>query len=435
MNGCKVSIIIPIFNTAEYLRKCLDSCIYQTLSDIEIVAVVDGHDNHPEMEMLSKYEMTYPDKIRTIFLSERKGPGNARNEALRIAKGEYVIFVDGDDFIDFELCEKVFNALTDSSADIAVFDYYYMRDGILGLRQSNDFSAITNNDDIPFYINKIRCWFLMIKTALIVNNDLYFTGFYGEDIVTSLWYAESKKTIKINKPFYYYVYRADSPTSEMKDQKIWGFIKNYVDILKHPFCKSRSDDFVNALSFFIINYLCGYWLATLIRNKQNCLYDFCKILYDTARVYGFRSSENKLWESERIKKILYFYNDNKESVDFNEKFVVFYTQLDFIIIKERLIQLKHKLANKNIVLWAAGHYGEIIAKAMSQIGIIFEITNIDAKNNKNDAFVSWNLLRQNADVVLVTGSEFVKGVKLIVDNDAAVYDLQKYLNGSNVING
>jgi len=433
MKRKKVSIIIPIFNTAEYLRRCLDSCIYQTLSDIEIVAVVDGITNKREMEIITEYESTYPGKVRSVFLAESKGPAEARNEALRIAKGEYVIFVDSDDFIDFRLCEKVFNALKASGADIAVFEYYYMRGGILGLRQANDFSTVINNDDIPFYLNRVRCWFLMVKTAVIVDNGLFFTGFYGDDIASCLWYAASKKTIWIDEPLYYYAYREGSFVSEWKDQKFWMFVENYIDILKHPFFRARSVDFISAFSFFVINYLCGYWLTILINHKQDHLNKFCKILYDTANEYGLRAHDNRLWEVERVKRILDFFHYNNKNADFNERFIEYYEQLDFNIIKERLLQLKSILAGKNIVLWAAGHYGKIIANAMLLSEMAFEVTDIDAKGNMPGTSVSWDLLKSNADIVLVAGSEYVKGVRTIVRNDAAVYDFQKYLNGDNSI--
>ena len=429
MNKYNVSIIIPIYNTSEYIRRCLDSCIYQTLSDIEIVAVVDGYCNRREMEIIAEYERDYPKMIHSVFLTDSKGPAEARNEALRIAKGEYTIFVDSDDFIDFKLCEKVFNTLKMSSADIGVFDYYYMRNGVLGLRQTNDFSDTANFDDIPFYINKIRCWLLMIKTDLIVKNNLFFTGFYGEDIVTCLWYAASKKVIKINEPLYYYVYRNNSSVNEMKGSKFWKLVENYVDVLKHPFCKSCNADFVSALSFCVINYLCGYWLSFLISYKKRYLYDFCKKLHEITNVYGFRFNENKQWESERVKQIICFYNNNNKILDFNERFVMFYNNLDFNIINKRLMRLKQKLKNKKVILWAAGHYGKIIANAMLRSNMKFETTDIDSKSNRTGALVSWDLVKHNSDVVLVTGSEFVEGVKLIVDNNSTVYDLQKYFNG------
>lgn len=89
----KVSIIVPVYNVAEYLRRSLDSCIYQTLADIEVIAVNDCSPDERDEEILREYERENPEKIHIFRHEKNLGLGEARNTAIRNAKGEFLLFV------------------------------------------------------------------------------------------------------------------------------------------------------------------------------------------------------------------------------------------------------------------------------------------------------------------------------------------------------
>ena len=117
----KVSVIVPVYNSENYLRQCLDSLVYQTLNDIEIIAVNDGSTDNSAI-ILEEYALKFPDKIRQ-FNQENKGQACARNFGLQQAKGEYIGFVDSDDSVALDLFEKMYQLARSEKADLVECDF------------------------------------------------------------------------------------------------------------------------------------------------------------------------------------------------------------------------------------------------------------------------------------------------------------------------
>lgn len=115
---CKVSVIIPVYNGESYLEQCLDSIIGQTLKEIEIICVNDGSTDRTE-QILEKY--AGENKHIHIINQENGGAGAARNAGLRIAKGEYLSILDGDDFFEPDMLEKAYKKAKESQAELLVF--------------------------------------------------------------------------------------------------------------------------------------------------------------------------------------------------------------------------------------------------------------------------------------------------------------------------
>ena len=113
----KVSVIIPVYNTEKYLRECLDSVINQTLKEIEIICVDDGSTDS-SLNILKEY--ANKDNRFTIITQQNLHAGVARNAGLTVVKGEYVSFLDSDDYIKFEYLEKLYNKIVLEKADICI---------------------------------------------------------------------------------------------------------------------------------------------------------------------------------------------------------------------------------------------------------------------------------------------------------------------------
>lgn len=116
----KVSVIIPAYNTEKYIETCLTSLLKQTLEDIEIIVVDDGSTDST-LEVLKEYEKKYPEKI-IVYHKENGGQASARNLALSYAKGEYLGFVDSDDWVDLDMYEKMYMKAREENADIVICD-------------------------------------------------------------------------------------------------------------------------------------------------------------------------------------------------------------------------------------------------------------------------------------------------------------------------
>lgn len=116
----KISIIIPVYNVEKYLQKCLDSIINQSLKELEIICVNDSSTDG-SLEILSKYAKN--DDRFVIITQKNQGQGVARNNAIKIAKGEYIICVDSDDWIESDSLEKLYNFAEEKNADVVRFDH------------------------------------------------------------------------------------------------------------------------------------------------------------------------------------------------------------------------------------------------------------------------------------------------------------------------
>lgn len=114
----KISIIIPVYNTESYLRQCLDSVSNQTLKDIEIVCMDDGS-NDVSLDILREYERN--DERFIVLTQKHQGPGISRNRCLNHVSGEYVMFVDSDDWLDLKTCETLYKRVKSDNLDILMF--------------------------------------------------------------------------------------------------------------------------------------------------------------------------------------------------------------------------------------------------------------------------------------------------------------------------
>ena len=117
----KVSIIVPVHNSESYLHKCVDSLLAQTLPEIEII-LVDDFSSDGSRNLIDNYVNQNPGKVRKLFLEKNLRQGGARNRGMEIARGEYLCFVDSDDFVEPDMCQALYEAA--KGADMCGADYY-----------------------------------------------------------------------------------------------------------------------------------------------------------------------------------------------------------------------------------------------------------------------------------------------------------------------
>ncbi len=114
----KVSVIVPVYNVEAYLRKCLDSLVNQTLDDLEVIVVNDGSPDNSQA-IIDEYVAAYPARVVGLT-KENGGQASARNVALDVAKGDYIGFVDSDDWVDLDMYEVMYQSAVDNHADIVI---------------------------------------------------------------------------------------------------------------------------------------------------------------------------------------------------------------------------------------------------------------------------------------------------------------------------
>ena len=213
-----ISVIVPVYNTEKYLRRCLESLVHQTLKDLEILVVDDGStDRSPEI--LSEFENNYPGRVRVIR-KENGGQASARNLGIRECSGDYVGFVDSDDYVDTAMYEEMLRAALADNCDMVECSYHYLqeKDG-----QQKELATRGNirqyRDRKDMFIDPMTCpWNKLIRRRLLTDNDIWFPeGYIYED--TSFYLKLRPFVKKQAKMLGVYVYHRDRGDSTMNDNK------------------------------------------------------------------------------------------------------------------------------------------------------------------------------------------------------------------------
>lgn len=204
----KVSIIVPVYNVEKYLPKCLDSLVNQTFKDIEIICVNDDSPDN-SIDILNEYAQK-DDRVKVVT-KENGGLFSARHEGMKYINGEYVFFVDSDDWVSFSLVEKCLNAAKDENPDVVVFGAFSVREKsgkIHCKRGGYDYAKIPKNFNRKNIFNyPPTAWCKMYKTEFLKEHNIRFQEIKnGEDqlfFVHSMLCAD--KIRKVNENLYYYI--------------------------------------------------------------------------------------------------------------------------------------------------------------------------------------------------------------------------------------
>ena len=167
----EISVIIPVYKSEKYLEKCFDSILKQTFDDFEIIVVNDGSPDSSQ-QIIDRYKEQYPEKIKA-FVQENKGQAAARNFGLQYAEGEYISFVDSDDYIETNAYKTAYTYAKDNDIDIVCFGMYEVNDGE---RHAIDYRFVRNEEPkISYLLNETSPCNKLIKRSIFSENGLKFT--------------------------------------------------------------------------------------------------------------------------------------------------------------------------------------------------------------------------------------------------------------------
>ena len=179
----KISVIIPVYNVEKYLRECLDSVINQTYKDLEIICVNDASTDS-SLSILEEYALK-DSRIKVFNNDKRLNPGSSRNLGVKYATGEYIHFLDSDDWLELDAYEKLVNHLEKiGNVDVLHFlwNYYDNVDKTFvsgKYKNTQILNKIVNiNDDKDFFVNWCRsAWLKLYRKDFLINNKLFFNDY------------------------------------------------------------------------------------------------------------------------------------------------------------------------------------------------------------------------------------------------------------------
>ena len=234
MDSKKISIIVPVYNVEKYLPKCLDSLINQTYKNLEIICV---NDETPDNSLQILEDYARKDNRIKIVSQKNQGLSGARNTGAKYVTGEYIMYVDSDDWIELDTCEVAVNKAVENDADIVLWSYVReFADLSLPKKIFDEDEIVFDEADVKYKLHRrlfglcdeelrvienadsvVTAWGKLYKSGLILNNHIDFvdTKLIGtEDALFNInVFGYAKKAVFINKCFNHY--RKDNMTSLM----------------------------------------------------------------------------------------------------------------------------------------------------------------------------------------------------------------------------
>ena len=225
-----ISLIIPVYKVEKYLEKCIQSVINQTYENLQIILVDDGSPDN-----CGKICDEYAKKDHRIEVIHKSNGGlsDARNKGLEIAKGEYIGFVDSDDYIEADMYEVLYNLLKQYNADVSICNFYTVSQGKISIKNAdngiNEYNRIEILKEILLDKNiQSYAWNKLYKKELF-DEIKYPIGKKYEDIGTTFYLLEKcNKVVVTGKSEYYYINRQDSIVNNVTESTITDYIEENI---------------------------------------------------------------------------------------------------------------------------------------------------------------------------------------------------------------
>lgn len=210
----KFSIIVPVYNVAQYLPACIASLLEQTEQDFEILLIDDGSTDGLSGQLCDQYAKAHPEKIRVIH-KDNGGQGTARNLGIDLAQGDYLFFVDSDDYIHLDALSILNAQIEKSHADAYQFGFYYVHHGVLSPGESTRLPLLTplSPEEHPeLLLESPSPCLRIVRRSIFLESGIRFTGkLWYEDLRTiPKLYCHIRTLIALPNRLYYYLLRDGS---------------------------------------------------------------------------------------------------------------------------------------------------------------------------------------------------------------------------------
>ena len=311
----KVSVIIAAYNVGLYIERCMDSIVNQTLKDIEIIVVNDGSTDDTLEKLL-----IYANKDNRVKIVDKKNEGliEARKSGLDAASGEFLMFVDGDDWIDINACEKLYKKSTKLNLDILCYGLYHAFDDYLELKNIYDFKLAKGEEYLKLVLlNKARANTVLqfLRKEFLIRNDIIFPSniAYAEDLATTVTLACNDPVVgTLNEPLYYYYQRENSVTKKVSN-KVFDVELAFDSIRKEMEQKGYMEKYYSEFEYLMFIHL--YYHRVIAVSYTGEIH---RALYDKWREKKLNMKNNKYYKDfvsnitirEKLKITLYDLNYN-----------------------------------------------------------------------------------------------------------------------------
>ena len=266
-----VSILVPVYNVEKYLRKCLESLLNQTYPNIEIILINDGSTDS-SLEICQEYANQH--KNVYVYSYENKGISTTRNRALDQMHGDYLMFVDSDDFIAKKTVEKMMERMQQQQADIVmcgfVMDYYKVIPLFRPVAKNATFNTIETLQRMILNkgINNYP-WGKLYKTSTF-KNVRFPENTYGFEDTRTIFkaIAQAEKIATMPNRYYHYVQRRGSITNRMSLETVLDMKKAYIEQQNDLKAKYPDEFFDYTMNYYNLDMVIIYTLLLFVKKED-----------------------------------------------------------------------------------------------------------------------------------------------------------------------
>lgn len=307
----KISMIIPVYNVEKYIDKCLKSVEKQTYKDSEIIIVNDGSTDN-SLEIIEDYVAR--NKNFVCYTIENSGQGGARNFGLTKATGEYVVFLDSDDYIAENCLEKLVEAAEKNDSDIVVCNNYDVaEDGAaICLSESNIKNQTTSLSENPkILLNRPCPWGKMFKRTLFENLGFVSRVWYEDLRLIPKLYPRASKITYIDDALFFYVQRQGSTMNNSNAVKNLDIIAAFDDLISYYKKEGIYNQYSEVFNYLIVEHIAVSTVTRVVLSEADEKRCVLKKLQEYVSQFEGLYSNPYMSFLDSNKKLILFFNRKK----------------------------------------------------------------------------------------------------------------------------
>ena len=240
-----VSIILPVYNSEDYLYRCMDSLVYQSFQNIEIIAVNNGSTDN-SLHILQQYEIEFPNIVKVVTIPHAERAGTGRNVGMKLARGKYIAFSDSDDMMHPRAIEFLYQQAISGDFDLVYAPYVQIKNNIAQVMRERVYTTSRIKTEQALEDAEPAPWAKLFRKELLEQSGDYPSEFSFEDFAYFFVYTSHAQRIGYcPRPVYYYFWRTDSEVHTIANPRIAETIQAEQYGLEH--CAKQYKEFVSAI--------------------------------------------------------------------------------------------------------------------------------------------------------------------------------------------